>query len=227
MNSITVAFGAHESSGHSLAWAADVARLLTTQVQVLSVVAPVSAEAPPEFFAELDERRRRRIDEAVTEAGLGDAEVVMLNDRNPLSAIAAHLNEQGSVMCVVGSRDSHEPGGFGEGNPAHHLLHHSHVPVAMVAGNTPSLNGGVFVVGVEAIGEASPALQLASKLAEAAHGSVHAVHAYESLSEDEAERQARGEDLTVNTFDDDAAQEFAAGQAEAGSAAEDAYGDEE
>ncbi|HEY9012170.1 MAG TPA: 50S ribosomal protein L9 [Devosia sp.] len=42
-------------------------------------------------------------------------------------------------------------------------------------------------------------------------------------SEDEAERQARGEDLTVNTFDDEAAEEFAAGQAEAGSAAADAY----
>jgi large subunit ribosomal protein L9 len=42
-------------------------------------------------------------------------------------------------------------------------------------------------------------------------------------SEDEAERQARGEDLTVNTFDDEAAEEFAAGQAEAGSAVADAY----
>jgi large subunit ribosomal protein L9 len=42
-------------------------------------------------------------------------------------------------------------------------------------------------------------------------------------SEDEAERQARGEDLSVNSFDDDAAAEFAAGQAEAGSAAADAY----
>ena len=42
-------------------------------------------------------------------------------------------------------------------------------------------------------------------------------------SDDEAERQARGEDLTVNTFDDEAAEEFAAGQAEAGSAVADAY----
>src|SRR6218665_1878773 len=41
-------------------------------------------------------------------------------------------------------------------------------------------------------------------------------------SEDEAQRQAKGEDLTVNTFDDEAAEEFAAGQAEAGSAAADA-----
>lgn len=46
-------------------------------------------------------------------------------------------------------------------------------------------------------------------------------------SEDEAERQSRGEDLTVPTFDDEAAAEFAAGQAEAGSAAADAGGEEE
>jgi large subunit ribosomal protein L9 len=45
-------------------------------------------------------------------------------------------------------------------------------------------------------------------------------------SDDEAARQAKGEDLTVQTFDDEAAAEFAAGQAEAGSAAADAFGDE-
>jgi large subunit ribosomal protein L9 len=45
-------------------------------------------------------------------------------------------------------------------------------------------------------------------------------------SDDEAERQAKGEDLTVQTFDDEVAEEFAAGQAEAGSAAADAMGDE-
>jgi large subunit ribosomal protein L9 len=44
-------------------------------------------------------------------------------------------------------------------------------------------------------------------------------------SDDEAERQSKGEDLTVNTFDDEAAEVFAAGQAEAGSAAADAGGD--
>ncbi len=42
-------------------------------------------------------------------------------------------------------------------------------------------------------------------------------------SEDEAARQAKGEDLTVPTFDDEAAEAFAAGQAEAGSAASDAF----
>jgi large subunit ribosomal protein L9 len=42
-------------------------------------------------------------------------------------------------------------------------------------------------------------------------------------SEDEAERQAKGEDLTVPTFEEEAAAEFAEGQAEAGSAAADAF----
>ncbi|MDR3474730.1 MAG: 50S ribosomal protein L9 [Devosia sp.] len=42
-------------------------------------------------------------------------------------------------------------------------------------------------------------------------------------SEDEANRQSAGEDLTVPTFDEEAAEEFAAGQAEAGSAAADAF----
>lgn len=46
-------------------------------------------------------------------------------------------------------------------------------------------------------------------------------------SDDEAERQQKGEDLTVQTFDDEAAAEFAAGQAEAGSAAADAGGEDE
>jgi large subunit ribosomal protein L9 len=43
----------------------------------------------------------------------------------------------------------------------------------------------------------------------------------------EAERQAKGEDLTVNTFDDEAAEEFAASQAEVGSAASEGLGDDE
>jgi large subunit ribosomal protein L9 len=46
-------------------------------------------------------------------------------------------------------------------------------------------------------------------------------------SDDEAERQQKGEDLTVQTFDDEAAAEFAAGQAEAGSAAADAGPEDE
>ncbi len=46
-------------------------------------------------------------------------------------------------------------------------------------------------------------------------------------SADEAARQASGEDLTAINYDDAAAEEFAAGQAEAGSAAADAFGDDE
>jgi large subunit ribosomal protein L9 len=46
-------------------------------------------------------------------------------------------------------------------------------------------------------------------------------------SEDEATRQAAGEDLTAINYDDEANEAFAAGQAEVGSAAADAFGDDE
>ncbi len=46
-------------------------------------------------------------------------------------------------------------------------------------------------------------------------------------SDDEAARQASGEDLTAINYDDEAAEEFAAGQAEVGSAASEAFGDDE
>jgi len=46
-------------------------------------------------------------------------------------------------------------------------------------------------------------------------------------SEDEAARQASGEDLPAINYDDEAAEEFAAGQAEVGSAASEAFGDDE
>ena len=46
-------------------------------------------------------------------------------------------------------------------------------------------------------------------------------------SEAEAARQAKGEDLTVSSFDDEAAEQFAASQAEVGSAASEGFGDDE
>jgi len=46
-------------------------------------------------------------------------------------------------------------------------------------------------------------------------------------SEDEANRQAAGEDLSAINYDDEANEQFAAAQAEVGSAASEAFGDDE
>ncbi|RYE11403.1 MAG: 50S ribosomal protein L9 [Hyphomicrobiales bacterium] len=69
---------------------------------------------------------------------------------------------------------------------------------------------------IKTVGLHSVALHLHAEVAVSVNVNV-------ARSEDEAARQAAGEDLSVNTFDDEAASEFAAGQAEAGSAAADAY----
>lgn len=185
MNPIAIAFGAHEHSTPPLRWAGALAQALNTPLRVLSVVSPVSAEAPPEYFDELDQERRALIANDLAEAGIEGAEVVVMNERNPLATVAAYADEHDLAACIVGSP---EHSGLGEGNPAHYLVHHANIPVALVGDGFESLDGGVYVVGVEATGVVSPALRLASKLATATGGSVHAVHGYESLSEEEAER---------------------------------------
>ena len=184
MKPVAVAFGAHEHAP-PLRWTRDLAKALGAPLRVLSVVAPTSAEAPPEYFEELDEQRRTQIASALSEAGINDAEIVLMNEHKPLGAVAAYADEHDLAACIVGSP---QEGGLGEGNPANYLLHHTHIPIAMVGNEYEPLDGGVFVVGVEATGTVSPALRMASDLASATGGSLHAVHAYESISEDEAER---------------------------------------
>ena len=185
MNPVAVAFGANEHSTPPLRWAGELAKALDAPLQVLSVVAPASAEVSSEYFDELDERRRTQIADDLSEAGIEGADVVLMNDHNPLATVAGYAREHNLAACIVGSP---QQAGLGEGNPAHYLLHHTHGPVAMVGSEYEPLDGGVFVVGVEATGTPSPALEMASLLAAATGGSVHAIHAYNSLSEDEAER---------------------------------------
>ena len=72
---------------------------------------------------------------------------------------------------------------------------------------------------IKTVGVHSVALHLHAEVA------VH-VNVNVARSDDEAERQFKGEDLTVQTFDDEAAEAFAQGQKEAGSAAADAFDDE-
>ena len=184
MDPVAIAFGADEHSP-PLRWARELAKALGAPLRVLSVVSPTSAEAPPEYFEELDEQRRTQITSDLAEAGIDDAELVLMNEHKPLATVAAYADEHDLAACIVGAP---QQAGFGEGNAAHFLLHHTQTPVAMVGDDYEPLEGGVYVVGVEATGTASPALTMASRLAAATGESVHAVHAYESLSEDEAQR---------------------------------------
>ena len=73
---------------------------------------------------------------------------------------------------------------------------------------------------IKKVGVHSVALQLHAEVAVNVNVNV-------ARSDDEAERQQKGEDLTAINYDDEAAEEFAAGQAEVGSAASEAFGDEE
>ena len=72
---------------------------------------------------------------------------------------------------------------------------------------------------IKTVGIHSVALHLHAEVAVSVNVNV-------ARSDDEAERQAKGEDLTVPTFDDEANEAFAESQAEVGSAASEGGGDE-
>ena len=72
---------------------------------------------------------------------------------------------------------------------------------------------------IKTVGMHSVALHLHAEVAVSVNVNV-------ARSEDEGARQSKGEDLTVPTFDDEAKEAFAEGQAAAGSAITDAGGDE-
>jgi large subunit ribosomal protein L9 len=72
---------------------------------------------------------------------------------------------------------------------------------------------------IKTVGVHSVALHLHAEVAVSVNVNV-------ARSDDEATRQAKGEDLTVPTFDDEANEAFAESQAESGSAAADAGGED-
>ncbi|HEX4296538.1 MAG TPA: 50S ribosomal protein L9 [Devosia sp.] len=72
---------------------------------------------------------------------------------------------------------------------------------------------------IKTVGVHSVALHLHAEVAVSVNVNV-------ARSDDEAERQSKGEDLTVPTFDDEAKEAFAESQAEVGSAASEGGGDE-
>jgi large subunit ribosomal protein L9 len=127
--------------------------------------------------------------------------------REAAAGIAAGLNGQTVVIIRQAGETGQLYGSVSSRDVAEALS---------VAGFSVARSQVVLADPIKAVGLHSVPLNLHAEVAVAVNVNV-------ARSDDEAARQAAGEDLTVNTFDDEAAEQFAAGQAEAGSAATDAY----
>ncbi len=130
--------------------------------------------------------------------------------REAAAGIASGLNGQTVVMIRQAGETGQLYGSVSSRDVADALL----AAGFNVARSQVDLADPIKTVGLHAV-----ALHLHAEVAVSVNVNV-------ARSDDEAARQAKGEDLTVNTFDDEAAEEFAAGQAEAGSAVIDGYDNE-
>jgi large subunit ribosomal protein L9 len=137
------------------------------------------------------------------------ASIVKRNEerREAAAGIAAGLNGQTVVIIRQAGETGQLYGSVSSRDVAEALS---------AAGFSVARSQVVLADPIKAVGLHSVPLALHAEVAVSVNVNV-------ARSDDEAARQASGEDLTVQTFDDEAAAEFAAGQAEAGSAAADAY----
>jgi nucleotide-binding universal stress UspA family protein len=183
MKKITVAFGSHDQATATLRWAAELAHVSHTPLEVVSVFEPTYSEVSPDWYDELVAERREQIESVVADfADLG-TEVVVLKGHEPIEELARHLDSSRDALGVIGASDSHRPGGFGFGRPAHTLLHHSSEPIAMVQAGYEPISGGVITVGVDGSGPNAMAVEWAEQLAAATGATLHAVFAYDPMDD--------------------------------------------
>ncbi len=180
---ILAAFDDHEHADDALRWAAELARLEGTPLHVVNVFEPTYSEISPDWMEELLERRREKVNGVLAEIDAADAEVVVLHGSDPMSEIAAYVETHDAQMVVIGAHSAGGPGGLGASGPAHHLVQHSRIPVAVVRPDYRPLDGGIIAIGVDGSTANSVALERGEAWAKAVGGTVHAVFAYDPMDD--------------------------------------------
>lgn len=183
MQPIIAAFDEHDQAVSALRWGAELAQLSGAQVQVVTVFEPTYAEIAPDWFDESLRRRKEAVSRVLTEVTAADAEVVVLSGSDPIASIESYVREHDAAMVVIGAQASGGPGGLGPSNPAHHMIHHCSVPVAVIRPDYRPLAHASITVGVDGSSANSVALEHAERYAKILDGDIHAVFAYDPMDD--------------------------------------------
>ena len=181
MNKIIIAFSGDPHSTAALRWAAELAGLTKTPLEVVNVFNVAYAEHSTAWYDEMIEARRDEVEAILHDCLAGGADLVMLDGDEPIKVLADHLDEQPCWLGVIGATGSHA--GFGAGRPAHTLLHHTKAPIAVIHPEHQPIAGGVLTVGVDGSGPNAVALQWAEEFAAATASTLHAVFAYNPMDD--------------------------------------------
>ena len=181
MQPVIVAFDDHEHASEALRWGASFATLTGAPLSVINIFEPTYSEIDPDWIHELLERRRSHVEKVLDELDAVGTDIIVQVGNDPIAAITSLVVEHDAAIVVIGSRSVGGPGGLGASSPAHHLIQHTHVPVAVVHPAFPPLHAGRFIVGVDGSSANLAAIEFAAHSAQAVGGSLEAVHVLEHM----------------------------------------------
>ena len=166
-----------------LEWSADLAGRAHLDVVAARVFVPTQAELPPGEIVLLHDEQLRELDEWCGRLPVGSSlPRTILVDGSPPDALLAAAAEQHADVLAVGARGS---GGFSHlhlGSVAHHLTHHTTLPLAIVP-RTGSAPVEHIVVGVDGSPGSLAAVEICADLAAGLGVPVTAVYAFDPLVE--------------------------------------------
>lgn len=102
---------------------------------------------------------------------------------DPREVLVERAAAERADLLVIGARGSGGFLGLGLGGVAHHLVHHSPCPLAVVPADPDPVLGATIVVGVDGSASSLQALEWAAAVAAAAGGRVEAIFAHDPMAD--------------------------------------------
>ena len=186
---IMVGVDGSAASLEALRWAVRLADAAAGRVTAVNAYGPDTSELTPDYAKVLRGEAERRLAfwcAAATSPGSVDS---LLVDGDPNALLDAAFHD--ADLLVVGTRGA---GGFAHlhlGSVAHHLAHHTEVPLAIVPASAAGHKVGRIVVGVDGSAGSAAAVAFCAMLAPRLAAPVVAVYADEPFVEWISESVAR------------------------------------
>jgi nucleotide-binding universal stress UspA family protein len=179
MTKILVGVDGSPASQSALEWSAQLATRGGFELVAARVFVSPQAELPPDEDALLHDEQRRELEHwcAAVPAGMTRPRP-LLRDGDPLEELLVAARQLGANMLVVGAPSAGRHPHVHLGTVAHHLAHHSNIPLAIVPAGSVAHTDNV-VVGVDGSPGSLVAAEFSAELAGSLAVPVTAVYALE------------------------------------------------
>ncbi|MEZ5238965.1 MAG: universal stress protein [Microthrixaceae bacterium] len=133
MDRILVGNDGSPAAQEALRWSADLVSRAGLELTAARVFVPTQAELDPQEYDSLRDDQLRDLERSCEEvASGGKAARAVLVDGEPADALLRATAEEEADMLVVGGRGGGGFTGLHLGSVAHHLIHHTTLPLAVV-----------------------------------------------------------------------------------------------